>query len=387
MKVLYISRVNPFINGGGPFASRAYIDAFMELSEHFTLMIADNCIVPDNYKQSADIVYVPKRPFKEKLLFPFTGRLHRFIPFIYDYWQNINEDRFDTVVLNGGVLAGDMVDFFKSKKLKVITIHHNVERRYHKDNKTIESFGGLYAGFINKNEKKALLNSDLNLSISNDDIQEFKDIYDLPENIRVKYLGCFENKERRTENILLQPDNCTLAITGSLHDYQTEDGITHFLKELYTPIISKYPDINIIIAGRNPGKKLIEKCKRSNIELIANPENMDAVIKKSSVYIAPARLGSGLKLRVMDGLRNGKAILTHPTSAKGYDLFHNKDYFKQYHSVEDFMEKLDYLLNNQFNPLCIKTDYEKYFSFPSGLERLKVILNEELNNESTIYKS
>ena len=172
-----------------------------------------------------------------------------------------------------------------------------------------------------------------------------------------------------------------------MHDYQTEDGITHFLKELYTPIISKYPDINIIIAGRNPGKKLIEKCKRSNIELIANPENMDAVIKKSSVYIAPARLGSGLKLRVMDGLRNGKAILTHPTSAKGYDLFHNKDYFKQYHSVEDFMEKLDYLLNNQFNPLCIKTDYEKYFSFPSGLERLKVILNEELNNESTIYKS
>lgn len=114
---------------------------------------------------------------------------------------------------------------------------------------------------------------------------------------------------------------------------------------------------------------------------------MDAVIKKSSVYIAPARLGSGLKLRVMDGLRNGKAILTHPTSAKGYDLFHNKDYFKQYHSVEDFMEKLDYLLNNQFNPLCIKTDYEKYFSFPSGLERLKVILNEELNNESSIYKS
>ena len=50
MKVLYISRVNPFINGGGPFASRAYIDAFMELSEHFTLMIADNCIVPDNYR-------------------------------------------------------------------------------------------------------------------------------------------------------------------------------------------------------------------------------------------------------------------------------------------------------------------------------------------------
>ena len=71
MKVLYISRVNPFINGGGPFASRAYIDAFMELSEHFTLMIADNCIVPDNYKQSADIVYVPNS-LNKGYDFPFS---------------------------------------------------------------------------------------------------------------------------------------------------------------------------------------------------------------------------------------------------------------------------------------------------------------------------
>ena len=152
MNVLYISRVNPFINGGGPFASRAYIDAFRELSEEFTLMIANNCIVPESYRKTIDIVYVPERSFKEKILFPFTGRLHRFIPFIYDYWKTNN--KFDTVVLNGSVLAGDMVDFFKSKKIKVITIHHNVERQYHKDNKTIESFGGLYAGYINKNEKK-----------------------------------------------------------------------------------------------------------------------------------------------------------------------------------------------------------------------------------------
>ncbi|WP_288207390.1 glycosyltransferase [uncultured Parabacteroides sp.] len=382
MKVLYISRVNPFINGGGPFASRAYIDAFMELSEHFTLMIADSCIVPDNYKQSAQIIYVPQRPFKEKVLFPFTGRLHRFIPFIYDYWKNMNEGEFDTVVLNGGVLAGDMVDFFKRKNIKVITIHHNVERKYHKDNKTIESFGGLYTGYINKNEKKALLNSDINLAISRDDIKELCKIYDLPPNIHLNYIGCFENKERQiVKNLSLQQPH-TLAITGSLHDYQTKDGIIQFLKRNYPLIIKKYPDSRIIIAGRDPSKKLIEMCKFPNIELIANPLNMDVIIQEASVYIAPTRLGSGLKLRIMDGLRNGKAILTHPTSARGYDLFHDKNYFRQYHSPKDFMEQLDYLLSKNFNPNNIKTDYQKYFSFQSGLERLNNLLkttNKDIN--------
>lgn len=377
MKILYISRVNPFTNGGGAFASRAYIDAFMELAEHFTLMIADNCIVPDSYKQSADIVYVPERSFGEKLLFPFTGRLHRFIPFIYSHWKNISKNNFDTVVLNGGVLAGDMVDFFKNKKLKVITIHHNVERKYHIDNKTIESFGGLYAGYINKNERKALLNSDLNLAISKDDIKEFHKIYNLPKSINLKYLGCFENKERKKKLILLNTWNQsqTLVITGSLCDYQTEDGIIQFIEDLYPLIIKKHPDINILIAGREPDQKLIEKSKLPNIELIANPFDVDTIIQKASVYIAPTRLGSGLKLRLMDGLRNGKAILTHPTSARGYDSFHEKDYFQQYHSTEDFLRKLDYLLGQNFNPNYIINDYQKHFSFSSGLERLKCILD------------
>lgn len=375
MNVLYISRVNPFINGGGPFASRAYIDAFRELSEEFTLMIADNCIVPESYRKTIDIVYVPERSSKEKILFPFTGRLHRFIPFIYDYWNTDN--KFDTVVLNGSVLAGDMVDFFKSKKIKVITIHHNVERQYHKDNKTIESFGGLYTGYINKNEKKALLNSDLNLAISKEDMIEYRKLYDLPSNIPLEYLGCFEYKERESKMILSQPERLTLAITGSLGDYQTEDGINLFIRKLYPLIIDKYPDIHIIIAGRNPGKRLTENCKRRGIELIANPMDMDAIISKASVYIAPTRLGSGLKLRLMDGLRNGKAILTHPVSARGYDPFFDKSYFKRYHSAADFMIQLNNLLSQSFNPNHIKSDYRQYFSFQNGLERLKKILDNE----------
>lgn len=377
MKVLYISRVNPFINGGGAFASRAYIDAFIELSESVTLMIADNCIVPGSYKQEAGIVYVPERPLKDKLLFPVTGRLHRFIPYMYEYWQLIGKGMFDTVVLNGGVLAGDLVDFFRREKMRVITIHHNVERQYHRDNRTIESFGGLYAGYINRNEKNALLHSDLNLSISRSDMKEFREIYDLPRNVSLEYLGCFEDKGRKPVKIHSQPEAHTLVITGSLCDYQTEEGVIHFIKELYPSILRTYPDIKLLIAGRKPGKKLMKQCCQPNIQLVANPDDMDTLIQQASVYIAPTRLGSGLKLRLMDGLRNGKAILSHPTSARGYEAFHAKDYFRQYTSADDFAEKLGYLLDQHFAPEKIMNDYHRHFSFRSGVERLENLLNNK----------
>ena len=65
----------------------------------------------------------------------------------------------------------------------------------------------------------------------------------------------------------------------------------------------------MIIAGRNPAAILIEKCKcLPNVTLIPNPENMQDILMQGDVYICPTRLGGGLILRIMDGLRLGSRV-------------------------------------------------------------------------------
>ncbi|MEL5894381.1 glycosyltransferase [Bacteroides sp. GD17] len=374
MKLLFITRVDPFQIGGGAFATRAYLDAFIDLSSHVTLMLADCCKIPKSYKDNISFVKVPDRSYLNKIFFPFTGHLHRFSSFFADYWHSLPLGTFDTVVLNGGIL-GDIAEFLHDKGVRIITLHHNVERHFHLDSKTIESLYGISAFYINKNEKKALLNSSLNLTISEDDQREFRKIYDLSDSVKIEYIGCFEYRGKELISIPSVSRAKKIVITGSLCDYQTKDGIIYFLCELYPLVIRNFPEYNIIIAGRNPSNKIKKICREmAGVELVENPSDMNCIIQQAQLYICPTRLGGGLKLRVMDALRNGVPVIVHSVSAKGYNLFLGKNYFKVYSSEKDFLLALKDLLDTSVKPLTVCRDYLNVFSFEAGKKRVQKLL-------------
>ena len=78
--------------------------------------------------------------------------------------------------------------------------------------------------------------------------------------------------------------------------------------------------------------------------MIPNPESIDDIITDSDIYLCPTRLGGGIKLRVMDGLRLGIPVITHSCSARGYDYFIDKPYFKVFDICLQFTEKLQELI-------------------------------------------
>ncbi len=378
MRTLFITRTNPFLKNGGAYATKAYIDGFKDLSADFTLMLPDNCT--DNRAQYVDthIIKVPERSLIDKLLFPITGVSHRFIPYIYNLAKlNCNFSDYDTIVLNGGVLSGSMIKFFKTLNKKVITLHHNVEVNYHIDNRTIDSFWGYNSHFVRKNEKRALVQSDLNLSISYSDIYELKELYQLNPSISIEYLGCFEDKRR--EPPLPSPTVVSkkAIITGSLKDVQTNESILNFLDSLYPVFKKECQDWTLTIAGRDPGKDLIRKAEILGINLVVNPENMDSLIREHDLYICPTNMGSGLKLRIMDGLRNGLPILTHKVSARGYEKFWDKDYFRIYFDTKQFLNALSQITKSEIPKDRIIEAYLKEFSYSAGKNRLKQLLTKK----------
>lgn len=377
MKILFISRINPFLSNGGAFATRAYLDAFSEISEKCTALICDNAVIPKDYNSSVDFIPVPDRKLKDKIIFPITKITHRFIPFIYSLAKKNNKYAgYDTIVINGSVIAGSMVDYFKSIGKKVITIHHNVEHFYHKDNRTIDSFGGHLFYIVDKHERNALVKSDLNLSISQADIAQLKSFYSLGHLDTIKYIGCFEYKDRvqnHTNSKGIVNDK-QLIITGSLCDIQTKNCIDNFLKFYYPAVHEKYPDYRLIIAGRNPDETTVSLCKQNGINLVVNPDNIDILVNSSAIYLCPTSLGSGLKLRIMDALRNGIPVLTHAVSARGYESFFDKSYFKVYSTLSEFLLNFEQLSQLQNTAEEILKDYNKEFSYAAGVKRLKSIM-------------
>lgn len=378
-RILYVTTNNDISkkNGGG-LATLAYYNAVSNLyPEKVDLMHMP--IFDDNHPFKGKCIEITPQRNKIKILISIlSGRfyMYNFIKsFLSEYSKNYN-----LCIINGGVYAGSVIKLFKDKGIKVVVIHHNYERNFHLENKTINSLKGLYPFQIIRNERNAYLNADLNLFLTNQDILKFKDTYG-ECNGKVALLGCFDPYDTSLPHITTLPHDPALVISGSMDIYQTVDGIIDFYNNYYQSLNNIYPEMKIIITGRNPSESIMQIGHKNadKIKIIPNPENILDIVKKGSVFCCPTKLGGGIKLRIMDGLRLGMPVIVHERSARGYDAFFQKPYFKVYHDKNTFRNGMSELVqlikSNEIDRNKIQQDYLDYFSFSAGMVRMKDALS------------
>ena len=81
--------------------------------------------------------------------------------------------------------------------------------------------------------------------------------------------------------------------------------------------------IPFIIAGKNPSDHLKNKISQSkNVELKANPSQseMQQLIKKAHIHLLPSLNVTGIKIKLLNALFNGRFILTNKASVNGTGL-------------------------------------------------------------------
>jgi hypothetical protein len=377
-KILYIATNDLFVRFGGGLAVLAYYEAVKYLydPENIDLILPQESI--GNTVNKKNYFGVPRRNKIIAIISSIFGNLHRFRKYVF-YHLNKYPGQYKLCIINGGTYAGDMIDDIKSLEIKVVVIHHNYEREYVVDNKTLSSFWGIFPYYVIRNEKNAYYQADLNLFLTKSDMALFERQYGKCKGERA-VIGTFEPFRQTLPFIEKDRRFYTMVITGGLGGYQTEYGIKYFYKNYYVLLRKEFPDIKILIAGRNPTKSIMGIAKKEveNITIIRNPENMEEIIKQGIIYYCPTNVGGGLKLRVMDGLRQGLPVLVHKVSARGYDIFFNKSYFQIYDDKESFIRGLKILLDlyygDKIDNKQIQDDYKEYFSFDAGCNRFELSL-------------
>lgn len=377
--VLFVTRHDPFKRFGGGLASRAFLNAFLVLYPNvLDLVLADECQV-DEILEIHQIYKVKRRNIFKRLFSLLTGSLHRFTPFVEKLVLN---NEYSLCILDGSIIGGDLVPIMSKKGIKIITIHHNFEQKYHMDNKTVECFWGLFPYYIRRNEKKAYLGSSLNLFLTSSDLLKFSTYYGKTAGYS-SVIGCFEpireSCRHSTSVVTFKNDKPTLIISGSMNTNQTVNSLLDFYRNYWDITSQILGDFHLILTGRDPSPNLINTIGSNiNVEVIPNPQDMSKIISKGDIYICPTSLGGGLKLRLMDGLKNGLLILVHEVSARGYDVLFDEPWFKVYSDYDSYakgLEDLKKMLNNNWGEK-ISQKYETNFSFDAGVERLSGLLKE-----------
>jgi len=318
-----------------------------------------------------NVLYVPERSRIEKWKSVFTGYMNRYVPYTKK-WLKEHPQKYDYVVFDHSNISGALVGHVKALGIKTITIHHNYEKEYFSDNNH-GLYKLLFLHHVVRWERIAYRYSDLNLFLTRQDMAMFRRVYGLEQGMSFVG-GAFEYKNYSAPQVYSRLEKeLTFVITGSLSNYQTTDAVGYFFSELYRYLPD---DCRVIIAGRNPTKKVLDLCGMyKNVRVIPNPVDMDEVVSQADIYICATRIGGGLKLRVMDGLKNGIPVITHACSARGFDAFENEPVFKVFDSPKEFESGLKDLIalceSGNYGKERIKEIYRNHFSFESGLERLK----------------
>ncbi len=329
-----------------------------------------------------DSIGVPPRSLLKVVL---SGSMHRYKSFLKEYLDT-HKQQYYLCIINGGRYAGDMMDIIHEHGLKIMVIHHNFEREYCMDNKTVYTLWGVTPFWVNLVEKKAYMMADCNCFLTHDDMALFQKYYG-DSNGKSLVLGVFEPKTI-TDLSVGDHTQKIIAITGSMNTIQTMCGIKDINDNYYDIIKEICPDWELIIAGRNPNKEVydLQQKNPNKITVIPNPEVMDDITRPASIYLCPTNVGGGLKLRVMDGLRQGIPVLVHRVSARGYNCFCEKPYFQIYNDQTTFRQgllSLVHYVESGLNKKKIQSDYLSLFGFERGCEILKNAIDSLCDSTST----
>lgn len=374
MKILIVTHHFLDGNGGGVFASRAYINAFAELYSDVTLMYPAKERHPiEHISKSVKLIPVTYDiPKLQKLWHILTGMSHRYME---AFRKEIQNNKYDIVVFDTSNVTWKTIDIARQAGAKVITIHHNYQMEYDRDN-CMPLLRPTILYWTKKREGHSVRNSDLNLTLTKQDKELLYNHYDSQRRSNIQVLGCFEyERKQQTEIIESNSNSNRFVITGNLSAVQTEVSLNAWLSEYYPILKQEYPSHTLTIAGKNPSAKLIHKCQELGIHIIPSPESMDAILDEADYYICPTALGGGLKLRIMDGLRRGLPVLTHEVSARGYDVFKENKIIFSYYNKNSFNNALRKIVEQNNSKENIIRCYQEKFSFDNGVKRMKDLLS------------
>jgi glycosyltransferase involved in cell wall biosynthesis len=164
----------------------------------------------------------------------------------------------------------------------------------------------------------------------------------------------------------------TVFHIGSMDWSENSEGVKWLVKEVWPKIISKTPYAELHLAGRGL-KKDDPEFSGKNIFNHGEVENAEEFMNSYSVMTIPLLSGGGMRVKLVEGMALGKAIVSTSIGAEGSETKNEQEIMIE-NSSDDFAEAVCNLLNNEIfsRELGIRAkDFSKsHFDLNASSEKL-----------------
>ncbi|RYY77037.1 MAG: glycosyltransferase [Gammaproteobacteria bacterium] len=165
------------------------------------------------------------------------------------------------------------------------------------------------------------------------------------------------------------PDTNKLLFIGTLDWYPNIRAVRFLAFDLWRALKSQLPQMVMDIVGARPPHDIVEFGKQNqdfNVHGFVN--DIDPYFEKALIYLCPINDGGGTKLKVIDALASGKAVIADPIACEGLGVTDGVNILFAT-SVDEYITKIRFLMDNPDIRVSIEKNARdhavNYFSFSS----------------------
>ena len=116
----------------------------------------------------------------------------------------------------------------------------------------------------------------------------------------------------------------TLLFFGAIDYYPNTDAMLFFTHDVLPRLIARYPGLRLCIVGRKPPQSILAQ-RSDSVEITGVVEDVRSWIDRADVVIAPLRIGGGTRLKILEAMAMGKAVVSTTLGAEGLDVAAERD--------------------------------------------------------------
>ncbi|MGD8805475.1 MAG: glycosyltransferase [Chloroflexota bacterium] len=111
-----------------------------------------------------------------------------------------------------------------------------------------------------------------------------------------------------------------LLFIGKMDYRPNVDAVQWFAQEVWPLLKAQRPDITWAIVGKNPHPRLAYLGEEKGIALTGRVDKVQPYLFGCLICVMPFRVGSGTRLKLIEAMASGRAVVSTTVGAEGFDL-------------------------------------------------------------------
>lgn len=133
---------------------------------------------------------------------------------------------------------------------------------------------------------------------------------------------------------------------GALDWAPNQEGLIWFFDQCWAKIREKCPEVKFYLAGRNAPDWFERKIKRAGVEYLGEINDAYDFINSKAIMVVPLFSGSGMRIKIIEGMSLGKPIVTTDIGTEGIPTTNGENILIA-NDADQFVEEVVKLVNNR----------------------------------------